>query len=529
MNLAHITIRRISGGSGFICCLLLSILSNRAAETYQNPVVPGDFPDPSVIRVGKEYWATTTSSEWGPQFPLLKSADLVNWELAGSVFAHRPSWASANFWAPEISEYQGRCFVYYVGRKINGPLAVGVAIAPKPGGPYVDHGPLVAQPAGSIDPVPVTDENGRRYLVWKEDGNSRRQPTVLWAQPLAETGDRLVDEPRELFRNDAPWEGAVVEGPFVVRRDGWFYLFYSGNACCGRACDYALGVARSRALLGPWEKNPANPILAGNAAWKCPGHGSIVQDANSRYWLLYHAYSATNSIYTGREALLDEVKFETSGWPTINQGRGPSSRAQSPARGSAPPPLEFKDDFTGPSLAPGWQWPQENEPRFRTARPDGLTLAAQPAFATNLLGAVLARSTWNADYICSTELTSLAPASAAGIAVIGDPANALALLAGNGKLTLWRIHQGRPQKVIETDLSKTTPLHLRASATQARTFRFETAADGKNWRAIGDPQPGDNLPPWDRGMRVGLVVGGAPGAEATFKSFHIQAAAGPAH
>src|SRR3954447_6908589 len=139
--------------------LLLLCLSSAAAETfYRNPVIPGDNPDPSVIRVGKDFWATSTSSEWGPQFPLLHSTDLVNWELTGNVFPHRPAWAVANFWAPEISEFQGRYFVYYVGRKNGGPLAVAVAAADNPAGPYIDHGPLVAQDAGSIDPVPVTDE-----------------------------------------------------------------------------------------------------------------------------------------------------------------------------------------------------------------------------------------------------------------------------------------------------------------------------------------------------------------------------------
>lgn len=68
-----------------------------AQTTYQNPVIVGDHPDPSIIRTGKDFWATCTSSEWGPQFPLLHSADLVNWKLTGSVFPHRSDWAVGNF------------------------------------------------------------------------------------------------------------------------------------------------------------------------------------------------------------------------------------------------------------------------------------------------------------------------------------------------------------------------------------------------------------------------------------------------
>src|SRR5437870_3302269 len=85
-----------------IFAILLAVpCGSHSQQFYQNPVIAGDYPDPSVIHVGTDFWATATSSEWGPQFPLLHSTDLVNWELVGSVFTHRPSWAVGNFWAPE--------------------------------------------------------------------------------------------------------------------------------------------------------------------------------------------------------------------------------------------------------------------------------------------------------------------------------------------------------------------------------------------------------------------------------------------
>src|SRR4051794_27784175 len=121
-----LVISRAQPAVSLIGFLVLGASLASGAE-YRNPVIPGDYPDPSVIRVGKEFWATATSSEWGPQFPLLRSTDLVNWEQAGNVFAHRPAWSAANFWAPEISVYKGKYFVYYVGRKSGGPLAVAVA------------------------------------------------------------------------------------------------------------------------------------------------------------------------------------------------------------------------------------------------------------------------------------------------------------------------------------------------------------------------------------------------------------------
>ncbi len=506
--------------------LLASFLavSSVNGATYKNPVIPGDFPDPSIIRVGNEFWATATSSEWGPQFPLLHSTNLVDWELVGSVFEHRPTWAVGNFWAPEISEFGGKYYVYYVGREKGGPLSVSVAMADKPSGPYKDYGPLVSQPDGSIDPVPVSNENDERYLVWKEDGNSQHQPTILWAQPLTADGLKLTGEPKEILRNDAPWEGAVIEGPFVVHRGEWFYLFYSGSGCCGRDCSYGLGVARSQTLLGPWEKNPANPILAGNATWKCPGHGSIVHDENDRYWLLYHAYSTKDFVYAGREALLDEVKFGTNGWPMINDRKGPSAQANAPFDMSQHRQTAFEDHFAGPNLDASWQWPQENEPIYRLAETGpGLNLSPRPAFATNLLGAIISQRTVSGNYTATAvaDISDEKPGAVVGIAVVGDEANAVGLAIGDKKLMLWRVQRGIHQRIVSVDAPRPGQIHFRVSAKDGHIFQFSTSEDGQKWNPVGGPQSGDYLPPWDRSIRIGLTVGGSRNAVGHFISFEM--------
>jgi xylan 1,4-beta-xylosidase len=338
--------------------------------SYTNPVLPGDFPDPSVVRVGNDYWATATTAEWAPIFPVLHSRDLVNWTQSGAVFNTPPAWSSGSYWAPEISHDGKRFLVYYTARRKSGPLCVAVATAVKATGPYTDRGPLVCQEAGSIDGAPIRDENGHRYLVWKEDGNSRKQPTPIWAQRLSVDGTALEGEPRELLRNRADWEAHLIEGPFVLRRNGWFYMFYSADACCGRSCDYKLGVARARQLLGPWERNPANPILAGNPRWQCPGHGSVVQAPDGRDFLLYHAYRSIGFQFVGRQGLLDAVAWTQDGWPTINDGQGPSENAAaplalSPSKGER---NDVLDEFLGPRLRVGWQWPWNQPPDATSSR-----------------------------------------------------------------------------------------------------------------------------------------------------------------
>src|SRR5881398_2724601 len=143
------TIRQISHSMGLLVYLfvVLTISVGLSAQTYKNPVIPGDFPDPSVIRVGEDFYAATTTGNWAPHFPLLHSRDLINWEIIGAVLNQTPKWAKGDFWAPEIIADKGRYFVYYVarrregrgrfeGKETTGTLCVAVATALTPTGPF---------------------------------------------------------------------------------------------------------------------------------------------------------------------------------------------------------------------------------------------------------------------------------------------------------------------------------------------------------------------------------------------------------
>jgi beta-xylosidase len=332
-----------------------------------------------------------------------------------------------------------------------------------------------------------------------------------------------------LIRNDAPWEAQLVEGPFVLRRGEWFYLFYSGNACCGRECNYALGVARSRRLLGPWEKNPSNPILKGNETWKCPGHGSVVADASGRDYLLYHAYHAKDFVYVGRQALLDEVAWGRDGWPTINDGGGPSGRAAAPLGvGERNTEYSFFDDFTQPRLAAGWQWPQSNEPSMRVEPQHGgrLILAPTSGHGNDVTGAVVARSTTVGNYVATTALDvgGMKQGALAGLCAYGDADNALGVAIGGGRVTVWRRAKNEQQTVATTDAPRSSLVYLRMTATEGHRYRFAVSAEGRRWKDVGEVVEGDYLPPWDRGVRVALTAGGAEGAEAHFEWLRITPA-----
>jgi beta-xylosidase len=286
--------------------------------TWRNPLIGVDFPDPHITRVGEVYWATSTSSAAAPGFPLMRSTDLVTWQPAGTILAKLPAWASGSFWAPEIVIDQAGARVYYSARRKRGSMCVAVATAPSVEGPYTDRGPVICQPAGSIDPTTTRDAYRRLFLVWKEDGNAVRQPSRIWAQRLRPDGLRLIGRPHLLLENRDRWEGSVVEAPSVVVRGGWTYLFYSGNVYDMPRCRYALGVARARSLLRPFHRAPGNPILRTNGQWSCPGHAALFSDDDGREFVFYHSFPAGNS--SERHALLDSVTWQANGWPTVSAG-----------------------------------------------------------------------------------------------------------------------------------------------------------------------------------------------------------------
>lgn len=502
--------------------LVFSATAARAA-TFQNPVLPGDYPDPSVIRVGDEYWATATSSEWAPLFPLLKSRDLVNWEWVGNVFERRPEWAVGRFWAPEIWAHKGKFYIYYVGLKSGGSLAVAVATADNPAGPWTDHGPMVSQEMGSIDPMPVADTDGTLYLMWKEDGNSRNKPTPIWIQKMTPDGTKLVGEMKEILRNDADWERNLIEGPYVQRQGEYWYMFYSGNGCCGRGCNYAMGVARAKNLMGPWEKCPSNPILIGTDTWKCPGHGSVVRDTEGRDWLLYHAYHAQTFTYVGRQGLLDPVTWK-DGWPVINEGKGPGATLAGPmALRAQQPMVDFREEFKSGKLLPQWQWPQDVDPKVSVAN-GKLKLSASARRSDALAGAVIGVRTTTGNYVASTsvDVRSLGGLRSAGLSAFGDHDNALGASVKEGKLLVWKRQRGKQEVLSTNAIPAGDTVFLRMTAADGHRFTFSSSADGRSWTALGGniDVEGNYLPPWDRGIRVALVAGGEA-SEAVFGPVHV--------
>jgi xylan 1,4-beta-xylosidase len=514
----------------------IAVLAARQ-QWFQNPVKPFDLPDPSIIRVGAStFFATATTSEWLAAFPILTSTDLVNWRIVTSVFPSAPpAWAEGSFWAPELHHDTANgtatpFIVFYTARKRNGPLCVAAATAASPTGPWLDRGPLVCQADGSIDPCAIRDENGDMVLVWKEDGNSQGRPTTIWAQRLDLATWTVVGNATALFANDpASWEGGVVEAPFVMRRHGFFYLFFAANGCCGRGCSYAMGVARSASVWGAWTKL-ATPLLATNEHFACPGHGTVVTLADDRTFVLYHAFSAGDGFYLGRQMMLDEVRWPAnfSAWPSINGGRGPSANAIAPlgvATNRTADDHEV-DEFNGVALAPGWIWPNGIAPPRVKVASGVLSLAPDASRAADPQGAVLGH------YVPSTDWTvqaivraqSLANGTLIAATACGAPDAMIGVGVLSSQVVLFVRNQQQFQTLRSVPLVAVAPeVWLELSALHGAFFSFAFSIDGDNFQSLwGAPINGDWLNQWDRGIRFCLTVGGQMGAVGQFERFQLD-------
>ena len=290
------------------------------ASGSSHVVIPGDCPDPGVIRDGVTYVLTCTSGDAADAFPIYTSPDGSRWTLASHVFpsGKRPSWAAGDFWAPEIHFVGAHYVAYYSARGTDGMLAIGAATAPRATGPFTDIGVPLLRDAhvGLIDPNEITTTAHVPYLLWKEDGNACGKPTLIRAQRLSPDGVSVVGAASTLLTNDQPWEGAVTEAPFMVERGGAFYLFYSGNSYADSS--YAVGVARGISPLGPMAKRGA-PILTTHGAWTGPGHCSVVDAASGTPAIIYHAWprACSNHHLCGRAVLMDKMSWGADGWPHL--------------------------------------------------------------------------------------------------------------------------------------------------------------------------------------------------------------------
>jgi arabinan endo-1,5-alpha-L-arabinosidase len=315
---------------------------SEAPATFANPVIDSDFPDPAVLRAKDGfYYAYATQTQRDGRWinlQVARSRDLVAWEHLGDALPAKPAWASRtqDFWAPHVAEHLGRYYLYYSAKPDEAltddkkGLCLAVATADRPEGPFADMGrPLQCGPSFvNIDPMSYDDPaTGKRLLYWGSGFGPIKvrelAPDRLSFAPGSAPVDLIPADPKTDYRK-------LVEGAWVVLRGGYYYLFYSGDNCCGKGVHYAVMVARSRSATGPFELQPGT-LLEKNAQWIGPGHNSVIDDAYGESWMVYHAVDAarprtkpTDEVNTRRVMLIDHLVW-TDEWPRV---KGPTSGPQ---------------------------------------------------------------------------------------------------------------------------------------------------------------------------------------------------------
>lgn len=301
-------------------------------SSIKNPVINKNFPDPTIVEVDGIYYAYATNGQANGTFAhiqVARSTNLQDWTLLGDALPEKPRWATKDFWAPHVlfDEALQKFVLFYSGESGKGKC-LGVAYADQAQGPFVDMGKplLCGEGFVNIDPMAFIDPNTKRKLLyWGSD----HQPIKV--QEMAEdwSGFKPGSKPTAVMSAGQEKKyDRLIEGAWVDYHEGYYYLYYSGDNCCGLEASYAVLVARSKNATGPFERlghykhTNSSVVLEKDSSWLAPGHNSIFRDAKGQAYIAYHAMPINASTgkpdsYDTRVALIKPLDYQ-HGWPSIS-------------------------------------------------------------------------------------------------------------------------------------------------------------------------------------------------------------------
>ncbi len=508
----------------FICLLFFwtGISQNKTEGTYDNPVIAGDFPDPSVIRIGETYYAVGTSNDFAPNYPIYESSDLINWTRISSVFNQPPEWASDDFWAPELFYNNGTYYLYYTTkRKDNRIACIGVATTTDIHAGFTDHGIIIEWGEEAIDAYIYKDDDGKLYITWKAYGLTKGREIEILASELSDDGLSLIGNHWTLTDHTKGWIGAGDEGQCLVKRNGYYYLLYSIGGCCDNKCDYRVMVSRSKNLRSGWEQYP-DPVLQGGETWRCPGHGTLVTTPEDRDFYMYHSYNAADFEYIGRQGMLDEIIWDKkTNWPYFKNGSTPSVEAATPFKNSTQKKeVNWQEDFTSEKSLSFWEW-DVNVPKPQAKIVSENLILTTSHKGINFLGLRPKAG----DYSLTTQVSTSKGNS--GIGVYSDQDNALALLVNESSVIIMKVENGARKIVLKENIKIDSPIFLKYECTDGRYYKFYWSENEKEWTAL--PIDGSNdgfdasfIPQWGYSPRVGFISDGQVEHNANYSFLKIK-------
>jgi beta-xylosidase len=500
---------------------------DRGDGTYHNPVIDADYSDPDAVRVGDDFWMTSSSFSHVPGLPILHSRDLVNWSLVTYALPRLvPEEAFATpqqgkgVWAPAIRYHRGEFWIYYP----DPDFGIYVIKAKDPRGPWSTP-VLVKGGKGLIDPCPLWDDDGRVYLIHAWAASRSMVKNSLTLLELNADGTKVIDDFGYVINGDKLPGYTTLEGPKLYKRDGWYYVF----APAGGVKPGWQSVFRARSIRGPYEDRIT--LEQGRTPINGPHQGALVDTPNGEWWFLHFQ---DKDAY-GRVVHLQPVRW-VDGWPVMgndpqNDGRGePYLTHAKPAVPTQPivvPPTT--DEFEGATAGLQWQW-QANPGRDWSRVEQGkLVLAAQPPAVPSLWTAPhLFMQKFPAEKFTVTTSAAAGPDARAALVVFGAAYAWLGVeRQGDGarivlKRCLKAMQGGKEEEVFSAPLPRADAVvELRVSVDSGAVCRFSYRVDEGSFQAV----PGTFTA--EAGRWVGAKVGvfadrlGATATEAKFDWFRV--------
>ena len=498
--------------------------------SYRNPILHADYSDPDAIRVGDDYWMTSSSFSHVPGLPILHSKDLVNWRLVNhalprlvpaEVFATPQH--GKGVWAPALRHHAGKFWIYYP----DPDFGIYVITATDPAGKWSEP-VLVKGGRGLIDPCPLWDDDGRLYLIHGWARSRAMVGNVLTLLELNQDGTQVIDDFGYIINGDRLPNYRTLEGPKLMKRDGWYYVF----APAGGVATGWQSVFRSKNIRGPYEDRIV--LAQGRTPINGPHQGALVDTPAGEEWFLHFQ---DKEAY-GRIVHLQPVVWK-DGWPLMGTGVTTGAAQGEPVLTHAKPTLPpqpiavppTSDDFAAPTLGLQWQWQANPGERWfsLTVQPGALRLFAQPEPKPgNLYDApnLLMQKFPALEFTATTELmldAARGDGASAGLIVFGFDYAWIGLKRVDGTLAL--VHavrrdasKGEPQQETIVARNVRGPVSVRVTVREGGKCAFSYSLDGNTYVEVAGEFTAREAR-WV-GAKVGVFAAGA-GGHADFTHFTV--------
>lgn len=436
--------------------------SSKEGAFYLNPVLGGDYPDPSIVRVGNDYYLTHSSFDYYPGLLVWHSTDLVHWER----ISHALTRNVGSVWAPDLTYVNGKYYIYFPAGGTNW-----VVVADSPAGPWSD--PVDLKLNGFIDPGHVLDSKGNRYLYL-----SKGYIVKLTPDGLSKAEEPVSNYNGWQFPKEWSTECFCLESPKSTVKNSYFYLTTAEGGTAGPATAHMVVSARSKSPYGPFENSPCNPIVhtqSRNERWWCQGHGSLIEDVKGNWWIMYHSYEKYFQTL-GRQTLMLPIEWTKDNWFRVPEGIGSGDSIQIPAGQAFTPDNGLSDDFSGNELGLQWQFfKQYSTDRYEIKNGELILSAAGNSFTDS--SPMLVNSA-DRKYEVSVEFT-IEPGVTAGLCLFYNDKGNLRISADPGKFSVFN-QQSR--KISEkNELGDHGFLRI---LNDENEVSFYYSKDGKNWNRV---------------------------------------------